>query len=520
MSHGARSTRRAQHAPRSQSKLHFGGRTNEGRELFATCGPLPACSSTKVHDTPFRLDRSTSGRLRSPARAHLVERRHDARVAAPLEHAQRQLEGRRRRRGAPAGAAEHQHRVIQHGVLIPHRRRGVARRGKGRIFLFFCPKAQSTAQSRVLAQFVLHVRARSSSILPAGCAVAHAGRPCEEDEGERGPLAALCAALRMAAGGSAQDAVELLSSSSSSEGEGAARGVQSEEVAALAAQLAAAEAAAAAARARVRAAQRDEEAAEARAAELRTALARAEAAAALEAPDYSAEDGFAWSAAVLEALQSAFGLGSFRGWQRAAINATLDRRDVFLVAPSGGGKSLCYQLPAIVGEAAEMQSVTLVVCPLVSLMQDQVAQLAAKGIRAFAMSAATPREEQARCYRAMAGEGGKTAQGEAEQRDSRPLLVYVTPERLQKSKRIIGALQKAHSQGRLARVAVDEAHCLSAFGHDYRPDYLKLSKLRELYPGTPIIAATATATPRVVKDSVNRLRMHGAMLIRESIKYV
>lgn len=318
--------------------------------------------------------------------------------------------------------------------------------------------------------------------------------------------------------------VELLSSSSDDEegdlcggeaarGKDAARGDAAREVAELSAQLASAEAAAAAAHARARAAQRDAQAAEASAAELRTALARAESAAAQEAPDY-AEGDFTWSASAQRALSSVFGLRQFRGWQRAAVNATLAGRDVFLVAPSGGGKSLCYQLPALVDDAAARQAVTLVVCPLVSLMQDQVSQLAARGMRAFALSAATPREEQTICYRAMSGESDKAS---AEQRDTRPMLVYVTPERLEKSKRVIGALQKAHSQRRLARIAVDEAHCLSAWGHDYRPDYLKLSKLRELYPNTPILAATATATPRVVKDSVNRLRMHGALVFRHSI---
>ena len=259
-------------------------------------------------------------------------------------------------------------------------------------------------------------------------------------------------------------------------------------------------------------AQGDALAAEASAAELRTALARAEAAAAQEAPDY-AEGDFTWSASAQRALSSVFGLRQFRGWQRAAVNATLAGRDVFLVAPSGGGKSLCYQLPALVDDAAARQAVTLVVCPLVSLMQDQVSQLAARGMRAFALSAATPREEQTICYRAMAGESDKAS---AEQRDTRPMLVYVTPERLEKSKRVIYALQKAHSGAACADRSGRGALPLG-LGTRLPARLSQAQQVRELYPNTPILAATATATPRVVKDSVNRLRMHGALVFRHSI---
>ena len=181
-----------------------------------------------------------------------------------------------------------------------------------------------------------------------------------------------------------------------------------------------------------------------------------------------------------EALRR-LGYDAFRPGQREAIEALLAQHRVLLVAPTGGGKSLCYQLPALL-----LPGTTLVVSPLIALMQDQVAALQARGVPATflasTLDAATMRERL-----------GAMARGEYK-------LVYVAPERL----------VSEDFRARLARlqcplVAVDEAHCISEWGHDFRPEYLQIGALlRELAPAH-VLACTATATPIVRDEMVVRL---------------
>jgi ATP-dependent DNA helicase RecQ len=190
-------------------------------------------------------------------------------------------------------------------------------------------------------------------------------------------------------------------------------------------------------------------------------------------------------------LQRLFGYAEFRPGQREAVDAVLAGRDVLAVMPTGSGKSLCYQLPALLSDG-----VTLVVSPLIALMEDQHAALRNRGLEGVEMlsSSMAPAAVDASLRRI--GEGAAR-------------LVYVAPERFS-SRRFLDAIGAA----RVARLAVDEAHCLSEWGHDFRPDYLRLADVRERLGSPPTIALTATATSRVSKDIVSALRLRNPVMLR------
>jgi len=185
--------------------------------------------------------------------------------------------------------------------------------------------------------------------------------------------------------------------------------------------------------------------------------------------------------AELESFLPRFGLTQFRPGQRDVIEAVLAGQDCLCVMPTGGGKSLCYQLPAVIGEGQ-----TLVVSPLIALMKDQVDNLIDQGIRAtFINSTLNLAEQNERLDRMAAGEYE---------------LVYVVPERF-RSPRFLDALK----QTRLKLLAIDEAHCISEWGHDFRPDYARLGQFRVKIGDPPTIALTATATDAVRKAIVELL---------------
>jgi ATP-dependent DNA helicase RecQ len=180
-------------------------------------------------------------------------------------------------------------------------------------------------------------------------------------------------------------------------------------------------------------------------------------------------------------LHERFGLEQFRPGQRAVIESVLEGRDVLCVMPTGGGKSLCYQLPAVL-----LEGLTLVVSPLIALMKDQVDALAQRGIRATLLnSTLDPAEQRARILEI-----------EARQYD----LVYVAPERFRNC-RFVAAMARV----RPALLAVDEAHCISEWGHDFRPDYAKIGQARRQLGSPGCIALTATATDIVRRDIADQL---------------
>lgn len=189
-----------------------------------------------------------------------------------------------------------------------------------------------------------------------------------------------------------------------------------------------------------------------------------------------------------EALRRWFGYPDFRGGQPDAIRAVLSGRDVLVLMPTGGGKSLCYQVPALV-----LPGTTLVVSPLISLMQDQVDALRARGIGAtFVNSTLSAAEVDARLE-------------DVEQGRSR--ILYVAPERFG-SPRFLERLRRL----RVSFLAVDEAHCISEWGHSFRPHYLRLGAVRDLL-GCQVLALTATATPEVRRDITEQLRLRDPVVV-------
>jgi ATP-dependent DNA helicase RecQ len=187
---------------------------------------------------------------------------------------------------------------------------------------------------------------------------------------------------------------------------------------------------------------------------------------------------------LLDTLNRTFGYREFRPLQRQIIEATLDGRDVFALLPTGGGKSLCFQLPALI-----RKGLTVVVSPLIALMKDQVDQLEAAGIAAtFLNSTLEASEARARLHR-------------LHQRQY--CLVYAAPERL-----MLGDWKDNLRAWNVKALVIDEAHCISEWGHDFRPEYRQLGELRALLPEVPILALTATATPRVKTDIIGHLNLN------------
>ncbi|XP_030071152.1 ATP-dependent DNA helicase Q1 [Microcaecilia unicolor] len=193
---------------------------------------------------------------------------------------------------------------------------------------------------------------------------------------------------------------------------------------------------------------------------------------------------FPWSKKIQNTLQTVFKLGTFRPLQLETINATMAKKDIFLVMPTGGGKSLCFQLPALCSEGF-----TLVICPLVSLMEDQIMVLEQFDVSAVSLNASSSKEHAKWVLNAMVDKASQLR------------LVYVTPEKIAKSKMLMSRLEKAYHAGTLSRIAVDEVHCCSQWGHDFRPDYKLLGILKRQFPNVPLIGLTATATSHVLQDA-------------------
>src|SRR6185295_5704132 len=197
-----------------------------------------------------------------------------------------------------------------------------------------------------------------------------------------------------------------------------------------------------------------------------------------------------------EALQKYFGYDNFKGDQEAVIKNVLDGNDTFVIMPTGGGKSMCYQLPALMSEGT-----AIVISPLIALMKNQVDQLRAFGgsdsIAHFLNSSLT-KSDIARVKEDVLG--GKTK------------LLYVAPESLTKQENI-DFLRLNH----VSFVAVDEAHCISEWAHDFRPEYRKIRQvISNIGENIPIIALTATATPKVQQDIQKNLQMNNATIYKSS----
>nr|WP_314428654.1 DNA helicase RecQ [uncultured Brevundimonas sp.] len=193
-----------------------------------------------------------------------------------------------------------------------------------------------------------------------------------------------------------------------------------------------------------------------------------------------------------EVLGRVWGHADFRGLQAHVVAEVLAGRDVMAVLPTGGGKSVCYQIPAIL-----RPGVGLVVSPLIALMTDQVEALKQQGVAAARLDSGVPMEERSAIWRA-------ARSGELD-------LLYVSPEGL-----AAGSMLERLSEIDLSLIAIDEAHCVSQWGHDFRPDYRSLGRLAEIFPGVPLIAVTATADARTRDDILASLRLGEARVFVDS----
>ncbi|KAI0360318.1 ATP-dependent DNA helicase [Trametes cingulata] len=195
-------------------------------------------------------------------------------------------------------------------------------------------------------------------------------------------------------------------------------------------------------------------------------------------------------------MKAVFGFDNFRLCQEGICNASMDGRDIVGIMPTGGGKSLGYQLPALM-----VPGCTVVISPLLSLITDQIMHLREAGVDAVMLTGGTSKAETAEIYRRLQD----MASGMSNGPDIK--LCYVTPEKVAKSTQFSSALEKLYRVNKLARFVIDEAHCVSQQGHDFRPDYQKLSALRQIFPKVPILALSATCPPAVLRDLLKTLRM-------------
>jgi len=178
------------------------------------------------------------------------------------------------------------------------------------------------------------------------------------------------------------------------------------------------------------------------------------------------------------------------------MNVTMSNYDCMLIMPTGGGKSLCFQLPAVVSNGF-----TLVISPLISLMEDQLMALDRLGINAALLSSSIPTKDVT------------IIQNLLVDKECPYKLVYVTPERIAKSKRFMAKLEKAYAVGNVSRIVIDEVHCASHWGHDFRPDYKVLGILKRQFPKLPILGLTATATKKVLDDVKEMLNLDRTCMV-------
>ncbi len=194
-----------------------------------------------------------------------------------------------------------------------------------------------------------------------------------------------------------------------------------------------------------------------------------------------------------EALRHHFGYDRFRGEQEAIIRHVLAGNDALVLMPTGGGKSICYQLPALL-----LPGVTVVVSPLIALMKDQVDALRVAGVPAAALNSAQESDAQEGALRALA--------------DGRLKLLYIAPERLLSDARLRSLLEIVG----VSLIAIDEAHCISQWGHDFRPEYAALGRLKAWFPQTPVLALTATADRLTKDDILDRLALRAPRIFESS----
>ena len=193
-------------------------------------------------------------------------------------------------------------------------------------------------------------------------------------------------------------------------------------------------------------------------------------------------------------LQEYWGFSTFRPGQLAVIDAVLAGKDALAIMPTGGGKSICYQVPAL-----QLPGLCLVISPLIALMKDQVENLQQKNCTAFALYSGLSRKEVINILEVAGTSNCK--------------FLYVSPERLESDlfKEYLPSLG-------ISLIAVDEAHCISQWGYDFRPPYLRIAEIRKEIPEAPLLALTASATPAIQKDIIEKLELVNPVIIKQSFE--
>jgi len=195
-----------------------------------------------------------------------------------------------------------------------------------------------------------------------------------------------------------------------------------------------------------------------------------------------------------EILNQYWGFSNFNEPQKEIIESVLNHQDTLAILPTGGGKSICYQLPSLI-----LDGITLVVSPLIALMQDQVLALKSKGISAIAItSQLEPEEIQTILYKCISSD---------------VKLIYVSPERLQ-NKQFVQAISMLN----ISLIAIDEAHCIAQWGHDFRPSYKKIPSIKLICPKAVILALTATAPPKIQVEIINSLQLKNPNVFKRTLK--
>jgi RecQ family ATP-dependent DNA helicase len=203
-----------------------------------------------------------------------------------------------------------------------------------------------------------------------------------------------------------------------------------------------------------------------------------------------------WTEGIDIILHNTFGYHKWRSNQKEIINATMSGKDVFVTMPTGGGKSLCYQIPAACSEG-----VSIVISPLISLIEDQVMIARSLDLKVDSLSS---KEDNSTVWRDLCSQNPEVR------------LLFVTPEKLAASPALKEKLTALAKIGKLDRFVIDEAHCVSQWGHDFRPDYCKLSELKKSFPYIPILAMTATATQKAKKDIITTLGINNCEIFSQS----
>ena len=204
---------------------------------------------------------------------------------------------------------------------------------------------------------------------------------------------------------------------------------------------------------------------------------------------------------ILIVLKDNFNYNSLRDIQEKVVLESFNNTNIIVLSPTGGGKSLCYQLPALINPG-----ITIVISPLRSLIFDQVNNLVRKGIKATLLTGDTSTTEKETIYQNL------------ELEEIPYSIIYTTPETIQSNSKFITYLENINSRKLIQRIVIDEAHCVSTWGHDFRPSYLKISSIKSTFPNVPFMALTATATDKVLSDIKHLLGIDGCKVFTQSFK--